>query len=265
MRHCSRLLIVAAMSAACGERTAIARRSGADTARHTAIAAVVAPQLPMILDTLDAHLLEVWPVAVPRGRQADVVRRLVEHLQADLSLMPGFASAALLASGDGSALVLVVAWEDSVAAAQGDLMLAGWLRLPADTALRRRTDGTLTPHVLVRRTTGAPPVLTDGRMLLFTRYIMKPGHSFGALSVLADSSLAMRVLQDTAAQGGALLAAADSGAIYMLLQARNATALDQSFPAPAGALPFWAPFAVREEQLVAVVAIVHRRPLGATH
>ena len=218
----------------------------------------------MVLDTLGGHLLEVWPLTVERSRQADEVRRLVEHLQADLSLVPGFATATLLASGDGSALVLMVAWDDSAAAEQGDVMLAGWLRLPADTALRRRNDGALTPRVRVRRTTGSAPVLHDGAMLQFTRYVMKPGHSFGALGTLADSNLAMRVLQDTAAQGGALLSAADSGALYMLLQARNATALDPGFPPRGNALPFWAPFAVREEQLLAVVAIVHGRATGAS-
>ncbi|MES3033448.1 MAG: hypothetical protein V4813_05565 [Gemmatimonadota bacterium] len=258
------LLLAVALLAACGERAPADTRTTVDSARDSVVPEVVAPRPPMILDTLGAHLLEVWPVAVSRGRQADEVRRLVEHLQADLALVPGFATATLLASGDGSSLVLMVAWDDSVAAAQGDVMLAGWLRLPADTALRRRTDGTLTRRVWARRTTGSPPVLTEGAMLQFTRYVMKPGHSFGALAVLADSSLAMRVLQDTAAQGGALLAAADSGAIYMVLQARNATALGPGFPAPSSSLPFWAPFAVREEQLLAVVAIVQRRPGGAS-
>ena len=95
-------------------------------------------------------------------------------------------------------------------------------------------------------------------MLQFTRYALKPGHSFGALAALADSNLAMRVLQDTSAQGGATIVAADSGALYMLLQARSATALDPR-PHATGPLPFWAPFANREEQLLAVVAIIHHR------
>jgi hypothetical protein len=46
--------------------------------------------------------------------------------------------------------------------------------------------------------------------------------------------------------------------VYMLLQARSATALDPTVLA-AGPLPFWAPFADREEQLLAVVAIVYHR------
>ncbi len=262
MRRVSRPLLVAVLLTACGGRAADPPARGADSLRESGVAAVVPPRPPMTLDTLGAQLLEIWPLAVTRGKQADEVRRLVEHLQADLALLPGFATATLLASGDGSSLVLMVAWDDSVAAAQGDVMLSGWLRLPADTAVRRRTDGTLTPRVQVRRTSGSAPMLNDGAMLQFTRYVMKPGHSFGALAVLADSSLAMRVLQDTAAQGGALLAATDSGAMYMVLQARNATALDPGAPAPATSLPFWAPFAAREEQLLAVVAIVHRRPAG---
>jgi hypothetical protein len=55
-----------------------------------------------------------------------------------------------------------------------------------------------------------------------------------------------------------LLAGADSGALYMVLQARTATALDPGRGSPPASLPFWAPFAVREEVLLAVVAIVTR-------
>ena len=75
---------------------------------------------------------------------------------------------------------------------------------------------------------------------------------------MADSNLAVRVLQDTSASGGATVMAADSGALYMLLQARTATALDPNLRA-GGSLPFWAPFADREEQLLAVVAIIRPR------
>ncbi len=218
----------------------------------------VAPHPPLTIDTSAGVLLEIWPVDVDRNTQADETRRLVTHLQADLALLPGFGSATLLASGDGSTLVLAVAWDDSAAAARGDTMLAGWLRIPSDTALRRKQDGTLTPRVVVRQVTGTPPTLFDGAMVQFTRYVMTPGHSFGALATLADSNLAMRVLQDTAAQGGALLAGADSGALYMVLQARTATALDPGSGSSTVSLPFWAPFAVREELLLAVVAIVTR-------
>jgi hypothetical protein len=254
-----RLVAALLIVSGCGSGDEPETAAVADSARDSVVMPVEAPPAPMALDTVGGELVQIWPIAVDRNRQADETRRLVEHLQADLSLVPGFGSATLLASGDGSSLVLAVVWEDSAAVAQGDTMLAGWLRLPADTALRRRHDGTLTPRVLVRLTTGTPPVLHEGAMVQFTRYVMKPGHSFGALATLADSNLAMRVLQDTAAQGGALLAAADSGALYMLLQARNATALDPAFARPGGSLPFWAPFAMREEQLMAVVAIIHPR------
>jgi len=254
------LLLIAAVAvvAACGDPTP---RGRPDSVRAVAAAPVppAVPRPPVSIDTVGSALLELWPLGVDRSRQADEMRRLVEHLQADLSLVPGFAWAAVLASGDGSSLLLSVAWRDSAAAGRGDTMLAGWLRLPSDTALRRRQDGTLTPRVLLRRTTGATPQFREGAMLLFTRYVMKPGHSFGALATLADSNIAMRVLQDTAAQGGALLVAADSGALYMLLQARNATALDPGFGLPTTSLPFWAPFATREEQLMAVVAIITPR------
>ena len=203
-------------------------------------------------------MLEVWPLAVAPGRQIDETRRIVEHLQADLTLTAGFESATLLASGDGSGLVLVAAWRDSASADRASASLAGWLRSETDSLLRRRRVGTATTRVHVRRTVGTPPLLSEAAMVQFTRYALKPGHSFGALAALADSNLAIRVVQDTAAQGGATLAASDSGALYMLLQARSATALDPNLRA-AGPLPFWAPFANREEQLLAVVAIVHHR------
>ncbi len=257
MRLALPLLIGAALIAACGGGDE-PRRAAPVVAKVAARAESAPPPPPLAIDTAGDGLLTVWPMAVERNKQAEETRRLVEHLQADLSVVPGFTSATLLASGDGSTLVLAVVWADSAGAATGDTMLAGWLRLPADTALRRRHDGTLTSRVAIRRTTGTPPVLREGAMVQFTRYVMKPGHSFGALATLADSNLAMRVLQDTAAQGGALLAAADSGALYMLLQARNATALDPGFGLPTTSLPFWAPFALREELLMAVVAIVTR-------
>jgi hypothetical protein len=258
VRRALLLIVAAAVVAGCGEPPP----SGRPIAVRAVDPAPVETALSrptVVIDTVGTALLELWPLAVDRSRQADETRRLVEHLQADLSLVPGFGWAAVLASGDGSSLLLSVAWRDSAAAGRGDTMLAGWLRLPSDTALRRRQDGTLTPRVLLRRSTGATPQFREGAMLLFTRYVMKPGHSFGALATLADSNLAMRVLQDTAAQGGALLAASDSGALYMVLQARNATALDPGLGLPTTSLPFWAPFAMREEQLMAVVAIITPR------
>jgi hypothetical protein len=254
MRWALRLTAGASLVAACRGGAAAATAQPATAA----VVESVVPRPPLTIDTLGGPLLEIWPVAVDRSRQADETRRLVTNLQADLALLPGFGSATVLASGDGSTLVIAVAWDDSAQAARGDTMLAGWLRIPSDTVLRRRRDGTLTPRVVVRRITGTPPTLFDGAMVQFTRYVMTPGHSFGALATLADSNLAMRVLQDTAAQGGALLAGADSGALYMVLQARTATALDPGRGSPPAALPFWAPFAVREEVLLAVVAIVTR-------
>lgn len=212
----------------------------------------------MTLDTASAVVLQLWPMAVAAGAQLDETRRIVEHLQADLVLVPGFVSATLLGSGDGSSLALLVSWEDDGAADRGTAALAGWLRIAADTAGLRARIGSSTPVVAVRRTVGTPPVLGDASMLQFTRYVMKPGHSFGALATLADSNLAMRVLQDTAAQGGVTLASSDSGALYMVMQARNATALDPLMLGPER-LPFWAPFATRDERLMAVVAIVHHR------
>jgi hypothetical protein len=203
-------------------------------------------------------VLDIWPLAVAPGRQLDETRRIVEHLHADLALQQGFESAVLLASGDGTGLVLLSSWHDDAASHRADSLLGGWLRAETDTLVRRRRLGTATTRVHVRRTVGTPPIMTDAAMLQFTRYALKPGHSFGALAALADSNLAVRVLQDTSAQGGATLAASDSGALYMLLQARRATALDPTVRA-SGSLPFWAPFAEREEQLLAVVAIVYHR------
>lgn len=213
----------------------------------------------MTLDTTGVRVLQVWPLAVAAGTQLDETRRIVEHLQGDLALVSGFVSATLLGSGDGSSLVLVAAWENEGAADRGTAALAGWLRVPQDTAGLRARLGSTTPVVVVRRTVGTPPALGPGAMLQFTRYVMKPGHSFGALATLADGNLAMRVLQDTAAQGGVTLASPDSGALYMVMQARNATALDPGIMVAPERLPFWAPFATHEERLMAVVAIVHHR------
>ena len=233
-----------------------AASAAANRDSRRALPAVV--HYPITLDTVSALVFELWPLSVAPGRQLDETRRIVEHLQADLTLIPGFESATLLASGDGSGLLLIAAWHDGAAADRANPTLAGWLRAETDSLVRRRRIGTATPRVHVRRTVGTPPTLSDAAMLQFTRYALKPGHSFGALAALADSNLAIRVVQDTAAQGGATIVAADSGALYMLLQARTATALDPSLHA-AGPLPFWAPFAYREEQLLAVVAIIHHR------
>jgi hypothetical protein len=226
-------------------------------------AATLAPRVPpasppIALDTALTAVLELWPLAVAPGKQLEETRRIVEHLHADLARTDGFDGAALLASGDGTALVLVARWRDSSAADSAEAALAGWLNAERDTAARRRRFGSATPRVRVRRTVGTPPSLTDAAMLLLTRYAVKPGHSFGALAALTDSNLATRVLQDTAAQGGASLATRDSGALYMVMQARTATALDPTLQ-QSGPLPFWAPFAVRTESLLAVVAVVPGR------
>lgn len=235
--------------------TAAAAARSRDTAPSSPLPVV---RLPLSVDTAGSLVLDIWPLRVAPGRQVDETRRIVEHMQADLTFMPGFESAALLASGDGTGLVLLAAWRDGETAARADSALAGWLHTERDSIVRRRRIGTATTRVHVRRLVGARPTLSSAAMLQFTRYALKPGHSFGALAALVDSNLAMRVLEDTSAQGGATLAAADSGAIYVLVQARRATALDPDLHPP-GPLPFWAPFAEREEQLLAVVALVSHR------
>ena len=216
------------------------------------------PPGPMVVDTSHAVVLEVWPLSTAPGRQADDTRRIVEHMHADLAFAPGFEAATLLASGDGTTLVLLAAWQDTASADLGRPQLAKWLKGEEDTVVRRKRLGTATVRVIARKTAGTPPQLVEAAMLQFTRYAVKPGHSFGALAALADTNLVMRVLQDTSAAGGAILAATDSGAVYMVLQARNATALDASMTS-AGPLPFWAPFATRDESLLAVMASVRRR------
>ncbi len=242
-------------SASVAESTASAAATRAQRAVPPPTPAV---QVPLTLDTANTQVLEMWPLAVSPGRQLDETRRIVEHLQADLTLVPGFETATLLASGDGTGLLLVASWRNAAAADRANASLAAWLHADSDSLVRRRRTGTATTRVHVRRTVGTPPILSDAAMLQFTRYALKPGHSFGALAALADSNLAIRVVQDTAAQGGATLVAADSGALYMLLQARSASALDPNIHS-SGPLPFWAPFAEREERLLAVVAIVHHR------
>lgn len=258
--HCAAAVVSAMLGlSACSQSADNAPPIVSRVTRDSVVPAVAPRPIPPIaLDTSAALVLEFWPLAVAPARQMQETRRIVEYLHADLALLPGFESAALLASGDGGALLVVAAWRDTVAADRASATLAGWLRTEPDSAVRRRQSGTATTRVRVRRTVGAPPVLSDAAMLQFTRYALKPGHSFGALAALSDSNLAMRVLQDTAAQGGATLAAADSGAVFMLVQARTATALDSLVP-NRGTLPFWAPFAVRMEQVMAVVATVSRR------
>ncbi len=229
----------------------------ADTA-PTAPTAAPLPREPLSIDTANTRTLELWSLDLEPARQVDETRRIVVHLQADFALVPGFNVATLLASGDGTRLVLLIAWRDSLAATTARPLVLSWLRAETDTAQQRIRTGSATRRVLVRKTVGTPPQFTDAAMMLLTRYAMKPGHSFGALAALADSNLATRVLQDTSAQGGASLAAADSGAVYTLTQARNATALDPRLFG-GGARPFWAPFAVREENLLAVVATIFGR------
>jgi hypothetical protein len=242
-------------------------RSAADdpaNARRLPAATVVReePPLPppaeLSLDTVTKRVIELWPLSFAPGQQVDESRRIAVHLQADIALLQGFETAALLASGDGSRLVLIAAWTDSGAANRGRDSLVRWLRIGNDTAALRKLTGSITTRVSIRKAVGTPPLLLDNAMLHVTRYAMKPGHSFGALASLADTNLSLRVLRDTSAQGGATLATADSGALYIVLQARNATALDPALSST-GPLPFWAPFATRDEQLLAVVALVRRR------
>lgn len=254
----ARVLVLCALlvCAACG---------GDDTPRVPRVRAAAPDTTPaeppvgtMSIDTTHDVVLDIWALATTPQRQVEVTRRIVESLHAELNFLPGFDGAALLGSGDGTALLLVAAWQDSTAADSGTVRLARLLQADADTAAMRKRLGTATARVALRHTAGTPPLFSEGAMLQVTRYAVKPGHSFGALAALADSNLVLRVVQDTAAAGGATLAAADSGALYMLIQARNATALDATVTS-AGPLPFWAPFATRDEQLMAVVASIHRR------
>ncbi len=269
MRRRCAVLFVAMIAVACarGDRRAQADSARAGVARAESLggaARAVSPAGPaleaaaLIVDTGSVPVLEFWPLPVTPGGQLEETRRIVEHLQADVAILRGFGGATLLASGDGTGLLVVLAWDDSAAADSATMAISGWLRANVDSAVRRRQLGTGTARVVVRRTVGTPPILGEAAMLQVTRFVMKPGHSFGALATLVDSNLATRVLQDTAAQGGATLAAADSGAVYVLLQPRNATALDSGLRV-SGALPFWAPFAVRTEALMAVVASIPKR------
>lgn len=259
VRRLALLVVCLACVQACGGAPDPKLATTVDSARDSMVLKPVVERImPILLDTLSTRVLEFWPLAVASARQLEETRRIVEHLQADLALTDGFETATLLASGDGSMLLLVAAWRDQRAADSSRSSLAGWLHADVDTGVLRRRLGTATSLVRVRRTVGTPPNLGEAAMMLFTRYAMKPGHSFGALATLSDSNLAARVLKDTAAQGGATVAAVDSGALYVVVQARTAAALDPRLQA-AGPLPFWAPFAVREEQLLAVVAVVQHR------
>jgi hypothetical protein len=239
-------------------RAAAARRDSTPVTSESASAPAPQPAAPLSLDTGSAHVIELWPMTIAPGHQLAETRRIVEHMQADLSFVAGFERATLLASGDGASLLLVAEWADTAAADSGKTLVTEWLHAETDTALLRKRTGTTSPRVRVHHRAGTPPLFTDAAMLQITRYTVKRGHSFGALATLADSSLSKRVVQDTSALGGATLAAADSGVLYMVLQARTATVLDPVLQAD-GPLPFWAPFAIRKEDLVSVVAVAHRR------
>jgi len=246
--------LITLVAASCGGPRDSAVVVAQDTvAAAMAPAAVLSP--PVMIDTGATTELDVWPVIVAPNGQVAETRRIVELLQADLSRQSGFETAVLLAGGDGSGLVLLVQWNDAAEAVRGRALVASWLRgASPDTVSAAAATRS---QVIVRRTVGTAPLLTESAMVQFTRYLLKPGQAFATLATLADSSLAIRVLHDTAAQGGATLAAAESGTVYMLMQARTATALDPAMQ-PAGP-PFWAPLAARDEQLMAVVAIVRRR------
>lgn len=262
LRTCRALaaLVVFSGCRAADDTAQRSRRADAPRAQIPAVpqAAPRAVASAVIVDTTGALVLDVWPLNVTPKLQMEETRRIVEHMHADLALIPGFERGALLASGDGSALALVIAWHSDSEADSASTRLTGWLRISSDSVARRSTFGTTTSRVRIRRIVGTPPMLSDAAMIQLTRFALKPGHSFDALAMLADSNLSQRVLQDTSAQGGATLAARDSGAVYVFLQARNATALDADFR-PDGPLPFWAPFAVRTESLMSVVAVVGRR------
>ena len=256
---CASLIMVSACGDA-GRDVAATARTGTAVVPSPAVPGVIAQpsDTALVVATTGGLVFELWPLKVAPRVQLKETRRIVELMHADLALMPGFERAALLASGDGTALALVIAWRADSAADSARTRLTGWLKISSDTAARRAAFGTNTSRVRIRRVVGTPPMLSDAAILQLTTFAMKPGRSYGALATLADSNLSQRVLQDTAAQGGATLAATDSGAIYLLTQARNATALDAEFRAD-GPLPFWAPFAVRHERLMAVVAVVGRR------
>ena len=147
--------------------------------------------MPILLDTLSTRVLEFWPLAVASARQLEETRRIVEHLQADLALTDGFETATLLASGDGSMLLLVAAWRDQRAAdSSGHRWPDGFTRMSTPACYagvlvpRRHWCASVAPSARRR-------MLGEAAMMLFTRYAMKPGHSFGALATLSDSNLAL--------------------------------------------------------------------------
>ena len=217
---------------------------------------------PIALDTGSAAHLELWTLA-PGRRAADDARRLrrvVEHLYADVAIAPGFVEGALLAAGDGRTLVLLLRWRDTLAAERARPVLAGWFDVrPGDTTRAGRARGDLlAPLRAVQRIALAPVLVGDSGVLVLARFAPKAAAPPGVLAPVLRDDLAAQVAADAAVRGAVLFTTADTAVALTLLQARAVNGLELP-PADDAPLPAWAPFATRERTTLAVLAVVRQR------
>ncbi|MCU0618581.1 MAG: hypothetical protein MUF40_01525 [Gemmatimonadaceae bacterium] len=231
-----------------------------DAARADSTASREPP--PIAFDTGGASHLELWTLA-PGRRAADDARRLrriVEHLHADVAIAPGFVEGALLAAGDGRRLAVLLRWRDPLAAERARPVLAGWFDVrPGDTTRAGRARGDLlAPLVAVRRVALAPLAVADSGVLVLARFARKPEAAAGVFAPVLGDDLAAQVTADPAVRGGTLLLTADSTVAVTVVQARAVNGLELP-PAADAPLPAWAPFATRERWTMAVVTVVRQR------
>jgi hypothetical protein len=215
---------------------------------------------PVALDSGGRDVTELWTMPPAKGVDATRrLRRIVEHLQADIAIAPGFVDGGLLATGDGRTLLALLRWRDTAAALRARPVIARWFEVRGDDPAIRRAAGSATPVVRVTSRAGnAPLLVADSGVWLVERYALTPGHSFAALARIVEADAGTLVGADASVRGAAVLVHADSQAVVRVVQARAVNGLE--LPEPANApLPAWAPFAARERRLTMVVTTVRQR------
>ena len=227
----------------------------------------VAPAVPapVTLDSAGPSVVEFWTMPSVKGLDPTRrLRRVVEHLQADVAIAPGFVDGRLLAAGDGRTLLALLRWRDTAAAHRARPVIARWFDVRDDDATIRRAAGSATPVVHVTaRAGGAPALVADSGVWIVERYALKAGHSFAALERIVQADARTLVAADASVRGAAVLVHADSQAVVRVIQARAVNGLDLP-EAPNAPLPAWAPFASRERRIALVVTTVRQRGEPAT-
>ncbi|MCU0618866.1 MAG: hypothetical protein MUF21_09435 [Gemmatimonadaceae bacterium] len=249
------LLALSLLASACRreQRTAA---GAADTPR-----VVARSSRPVALDTAMRGLLQLWTLPATKSVREDQrrLKRVVEHLQADIGIAPGFVEGGLLAAGDGRTLLVVLRWADSASLHRARPVIARWLGVrDADSAVRKAA-GSATPEVVLVAQAGAAPLLVpDSGVLVLDRFARRAGRSLDTLLALVNEELGQAAAADSSLRGGVVLLHADSGAIVRVLQARAVNGMELP-GAPDAPAPAWAPFATREQRYCLVVSVVRQR------